>query len=196
MRRLLPYVCRRSASFNYFLKLDLAKLNGRTKGRHHPSLSFIRAGFAFDMTVFCWRALRSLSRAEKLGRQGAPRERERLTMKILSRPRLEHRLDRDMRPRRNLVAERRVGIVHLACSVALGRKLAEHVARRRSRRSDEVGREGAQLRVVARLERRQRLDVEALHFGQREGGLRGASVFDDRLHFVVERFPCFERDYA
>src|SRR5580704_11422183 len=46
----------------------------------------------------------------------------------LLRPRLEHRLDRDMRPRRNLVAERHVGIVHLARLVALGGKLAEHIA--------------------------------------------------------------------
>src|SRR5579862_2277998 len=65
--------------------------------------------------------------------------------KKLSRPRLQHRLDRDMRPGGNLVAERHVGIVHLARLVALGRKLAEHIACRRSRRGDEIGRKGAQL---------------------------------------------------
>src|SRR5580704_4639190 len=75
--------------------------------------------------------------------------------KKLPRPRLEHRLDRDMRPGGNLVAEGHVGIMHLAGLVALGRELAEHIAGRRARRGDEIGRKGAQLRVVARGQRRQ-----------------------------------------
>src|SRR4029077_20832034 len=115
---------------------------------------------------------------------------------LLSLPRLQHRLNRNPRPGGNLVAERHVGIVHLARLVALGGKFTQHVARRRARRGDEIGRKGAQLRVVARLERRQRFDVEALHLGQREGGFRGAGVFDDRFHFVVERFPRFQGDDA
>src|ERR1700731_3669310 len=65
------------------------------------------------------------SRAEKTRAPRRARERERLAVKILPRPRLQHRLDRDMRPRRNLVAERHVGIVHLARLVALGGKLAD-----------------------------------------------------------------------
>src|ERR1700731_3960655 len=39
--------------------------NGRPKDRPHPCPFLDRTGFAFDMTVFCWRALPSLSRAEK-----------------------------------------------------------------------------------------------------------------------------------
>jgi hypothetical protein len=91
MRRWLPCVCRRSASFNFFFVARVERsetrerqssqtfvpgfrcaqsgLQGETgiteerKSGPTPALSLDRTGFAIDLTVFCWRALRFLSRA-------------------------------------------------------------------------------------------------------------------------------------
>jgi hypothetical protein len=52
--------------FLHFLSLmGRNRNNGRPKGRPHPCPSLDRPGFAFDVTLFYWRALPSLSRAEK-----------------------------------------------------------------------------------------------------------------------------------
>ena len=60
-----------------FLKFDRAKL-GVTEDRKAgptPALSLDRTGFALDVTTFLQARVRSLSRAEKLGRRDVPRER-------------------------------------------------------------------------------------------------------------------------
>jgi hypothetical protein len=78
MRRLLPGVCRRSASFIYLFLGNLNwrnGLNGRTKARPTPALSLDRTGFAIDVTIFLqacdpFAIVRTIER----GRKNAPRD--------------------------------------------------------------------------------------------------------------------------
>jgi hypothetical protein len=68
MRRWLPCVCRRSASFIYlFLESLIGRngLNGRPKDRPHPCPSLDRTGFALDVTAFLQARDVRASRAEK-----------------------------------------------------------------------------------------------------------------------------------
>ena len=109
MRRWLPCVCRRSASFIFFFlrspdgaqrnpgrrckrrcrsRIALRSIQATKPGTENrkacttPALSLHRTGFAFDVTIFSQRAIHFQSRTEKLARRDAPRERERLAMRI------------------------------------------------------------------------------------------------------------------
>ncbi len=55
MRRLVPSVCRRSASFIYFL-IGRSSTDERKTGTT-PGFPFPRTGFALHVTVFYWRAI-------------------------------------------------------------------------------------------------------------------------------------------
>jgi hypothetical protein len=66
MRRLLPSVCRRSASFIYFLKVIWRSSTDERKTGTTPALSLHRTGFALDVTVFYWRAIVRASRVSDL----------------------------------------------------------------------------------------------------------------------------------
>src|SRR6202451_1066773 len=74
MRRLLPGVGRRPASFYYWV--DRAKTEYRKTERQAPPLPFAfpRAGFAIDVIVFCRRAIHSRSCARGNAAEKARRE--------------------------------------------------------------------------------------------------------------------------
>src|SRR6516164_6869823 len=111
-------------------------------------------------------------------------------------PRLQHRLGRNPRPGRNLIAESNIGRMHLGRSGTLAGKIGEHVLGLRSRGVDKIGRETPQLYIVLCRERSESLDIEPLHFGKCLGGLSGAGMRHHRLQLAVERLPGFERDNA
>src|SRR3974390_3838207 len=79
--------------------------------------------------------------------------------------RLQHRCGGNPRPGGDLVAERHIGRVHLGGTGALAGKFGKNVLGLAPRGADEIGREGAQLNIVLRGQRAERLNVEPLHLG-------------------------------
>jgi hypothetical protein len=87
--------------------------------------------------------------AAMIGLWGRPHGSRRTT--FLPSRRLEHRLCRNPRPRRDLVAKGHVGVVHLFRTGTFAGEIAQHIVRRRARCADEIGRKSSKLHIVARF---------------------------------------------